>query len=103
MTATHARPEAGAGGSSAVQSRQGLPGRDVPGTSRKPDGRSRRPGGRGSGARDLLVLMLLPVPLVLAALPAAFAGGGTRRWFGGRGENERAEAQAAKDAAAEAF
>ncbi|WP_374105228.1 hypothetical protein [Streptomyces sp. Tu10] len=96
MTATHARPEAGAGGSSAVQSGQGLSGQDAP-------GRSRRPGGRGSGARDLLVLMLLPVPLVLAAVPAAFAGGGTRRWFGGRGENERAEAQAAKDAAAEAF
>lgn len=47
--------------------------------------------------------MLLPVPLLAAALPAAFAGGGTRRWFGGRGEGQRADAQAAKDAAAEAF
>jgi len=28
---------------------------------------------------------------------------GTRRWFGGRGENQRADAQAAKDAAAAAF
>lgn len=28
---------------------------------------------------------------------------GTRRWFGGRGENQRADAQAAKDAAASAF
>ncbi|MEU2996817.1 hypothetical protein [Streptomyces sp. NPDC006995] len=75
MTATNARPEAGAGASSAVRS-----------------------------GRDLLALMVLPVPLVLAALPAAFAGGGTRRWFGGRGaESQRAEAQAAKDAAAEAF
>jgi chromosome segregation ATPase len=37
------------------------------------------------------------------ALPAAFAGGGTRRWFGGRAEGQRAEAQAAKDAAAAAF
>ena len=36
-------------------------------------------------------------------LPAAFAGGGTRRWFGGRAEGLRAEAQAAKDAAAAAF
>ncbi|UQA98002.1 hypothetical protein K9S39_30350 [Streptomyces halobius] len=34
--------------------------------------------------------------------PAAFAGGGTRRWFG-RGESQRADAQAAKDAAAAAF
>lgn len=44
------------------------------------------------------------LPLVAAlALPAAFAGGGTRRWFGGRAENQRTEAQAAKDAAAAAF
>ncbi|MFJ4837196.1 hypothetical protein [Streptomyces sp. NPDC088746] len=57
----------------------------------------------GSAVRDALVLMLLPVPLVVAALPGAFAGGGTRRWFGGRGENQRADAQAAKDAAAAAF
>ncbi|WP_329211437.1 hypothetical protein OG257_26560 [Streptomyces sp. NBC_00683] len=71
MTATHARPQAKASGSSAV--------------------------------KDVLVLMLLPVPLIAAALPAAFAGGGTRRWFGGRGENQRAEAQAAKDEAAAAF
>ncbi|OKJ33317.1 hypothetical protein AMK22_20660 [Streptomyces sp. CB01580] len=46
---------------------------------------------------------MLPVPLLAAALPAAFAGGGTRRWFGGRGGNQRADAQAAKDAAAAAF
>ncbi|MEV4915757.1 hypothetical protein AB0K47_02895 [Streptomyces tirandamycinicus] len=45
----------------------------------------------------------MPLPLVVAALPAAFAGGGTRRWFGGRGDSRRAEAQAAKDAAAAAF
>ncbi|MEU5087954.1 hypothetical protein [Streptomyces sp. NPDC021356] len=44
----------------------------------------------------------LPLLAVLA-LPAAFAGGGTRRWFGGRAESQRAEAQAAKDAAASAF
>lgn len=53
--------------------------------------------------RDLLVLALLPLPLLALALPAAFAGGGTRRWFGGRSESQRAEAQAAKDAAAAAF
>ncbi|MEV7086894.1 hypothetical protein AB0O07_13495 [Streptomyces sp. NPDC093085] len=48
--------------------------------------------------------MLLPLPLLaVAALPAAFAGGGTRRWFGGRAENLRAEAQEAKDAAAASF
>ncbi|MFI2782598.1 hypothetical protein [Streptomyces sp. ALB3] len=57
----------------------------------------------GSAVRDVLVLMLLPVPLAVAAIPGAFAGGGTRRWFGGRGENQRADAQAAKDAAAAAF
>ncbi|WP_240203651.1 hypothetical protein [Streptomyces actuosus] len=53
-------------------------------------------------ARDALVLMGLPLVAALA-LPAAFAGGGTRRWFGGRAESQRAEAQAAKDAAAAAF
>ncbi|MFH9982941.1 hypothetical protein ACH4ND_27600 [Streptomyces sp. NPDC017179] len=58
--------------------------------------------GRTTAARDVLVLMGLPV-LALLALPAAFAGGGTRRWFGGRAETQRAEAQAAKDAAAAAF
>ncbi|MEU0394840.1 hypothetical protein ABZ208_19065 [Streptomyces sp. NPDC006208] len=55
------------------------------------------------GVRDVLTLVLLPLPLIVAALPATFAGGGTRRWFGGRGESQRAEAQAAKDAAAAAF
>ncbi|MFS4096535.1 hypothetical protein [Streptomyces sp. AF1A] len=52
--------------------------------------------------RDTLALMGLPL-LAALALPAAFAGGGTRRWFGGRAESQRAEAQAAKDAAAAAF
>ncbi|MFD9429779.1 hypothetical protein [Streptomyces sp. NPDC060002] len=52
--------------------------------------------------RDTLTLVALPLVAVLA-LPAAFAGGGTRRWFGGRAEGQRAEAQAAKDAAAAAF
>ncbi|MEW2545031.1 hypothetical protein AB0910_04495 [Streptomyces sp. NPDC047002] len=64
---------------------------------------------RGPGVfRDLCALVLLPVPLLVAAVPAALAsgGGGGRRWFGGgRGgsEQQRAAAQAAKDAAAEAF
>ncbi|MER7967512.1 hypothetical protein ABTX35_00590, partial [Streptomyces sp. NPDC096080] len=52
--------------------------------------------------RDTLSLLALPL-LVALALPGAFAGGGTRRWFGGGAENRRAEAQAAKDAAAAAF
>ncbi|MER8003712.1 hypothetical protein [Streptomyces sp. NPDC095613] len=56
-----------------------------------------------SAVRDVLTLALLPVPLIVSVVPHAFAGGGTRRWFGGRGENRRAEAQAAKDAAAAAF
>ncbi|OLZ69435.1 hypothetical protein AV521_18115 [Streptomyces sp. IMTB 2501] len=58
--------------------------------------------GGSSALRDTLTLMSLPV-LAALALPAAFAGGGTRRWFGGRAESQRAEAQAAKDAAAAAF
>jgi hypothetical protein len=52
--------------------------------------------------RDTLTLIALPLVAALA-LPDAFAGGGTRRWFGGRAESQRAEAQAAKDAAAAAF
>ncbi|WP_374214418.1 hypothetical protein [Streptomyces sp. Je 1-79] len=55
--------------------------------------------GRG---RALRLGVLLPL-FVLALLPAAFASGGNRRWFGGRGESQRAEAQAAKDDAAAAF
>ncbi|MFF7529459.1 hypothetical protein ACFZB2_10240 [Streptomyces bobili] len=51
---------------------------------------------------DALALAALPL-VAVALLPAAFAGGGTRRWFGGRAESQRAEAQAAKDAAAAAF
>ena len=62
----------------------------------------RATGARGAG-RDLLALVLLPLPLLALTLPASFAGGGTRRWFGGRAESQRAEAQAAKDAAAAAF
>ncbi|MEU4659046.1 hypothetical protein AB0G32_34800 [Streptomyces sp. NPDC023723] len=52
--------------------------------------------------RDALTLLALPL-LAAPALCAAFAGGGTRRWFGGRAENERAQAQTAKDDAAAAF
>ncbi|GGW39158.1 hypothetical protein GCM10010503_14270 [Streptomyces lucensis JCM 4490] len=55
-----------------------------------------------SGLRDVLTLVSLPV-LAAIGVSAAFAGGGTRRWFGGRSEGQRAEAQAAKDAAAAAF
>ncbi|MFI1888355.1 hypothetical protein [Streptomyces jumonjinensis] len=58
---------------------------------------------KASAVRDVLALMLLPVPLIGAAISGSFTGGGTRRWFGGRGESARAEAQAAKDAAAAAF
>ncbi|MER7834422.1 hypothetical protein ABTY98_00545 [Streptomyces sp. NPDC096040] len=52
--------------------------------------------------RDVLALVSLPLLAVLV-VPGAFAGGGTRRWFGGRADSQRAEAQAAKDAAANAF
>ncbi|WP_395482814.1 hypothetical protein [Streptomyces sp. KHY 26] len=58
--------------------------------------------GAAGALRGGLTLVALPVLLALA-LPASFAGGGTRRWFGGRAESQRAEAQAAKDAAAAAF
>ncbi|MFJ8080900.1 hypothetical protein ACIQ6Y_09715 [Streptomyces sp. NPDC096205] len=67
--------------------------------------RARRPARPALRAalRDTLTLAALPLALGLA-LPAAFAGGGgTRRWFGGRADSQRAEAQAAKDDAAAAF
>jgi hypothetical protein len=73
-------------------------------------GRRRTRTSWAGGLRDLCALALLPVPLLVAALPAALASGGNagggRRWFGGgRGgsEQQRAAAQAAKDAAAESF
>ncbi|MEG3626493.1 hypothetical protein [Streptomyces poriticola] len=68
-------------------------------TRRRHTGHGRR---RTGAVGDLLVLAGLPLIAVLA-LPAAFAGGGTRRWFGGRAEGQRAQAQAAKDDAAAAF
>ncbi len=61
-----------------------------------------RTGRTTRAALDTLTLVGLPL-LVALALPVSFAGGGTRRWFGGRAESQRAEAQAAKDAAAAAF
>lgn len=88
--------------------------RATPATPRRPHAPDRRPRpaadpGRPrtapalpAAARDVLTLVALPL-LAALALPAAFAGGGTRRWFGGRAESQRAEAQAAKDAAAAAF
>jgi hypothetical protein len=57
----------------------------------------------GGAVRDALTLVLLPLPLVAATVAGSFTGGGTRRWFGGRGESARADAQAARDAAAAAF
>ncbi|MER7181305.1 hypothetical protein ABT404_17800 [Streptomyces hyaluromycini] len=65
-------------------------------------GQSYSPPPRSGLLRDTLTLISLPL-LAALALPGAFAGGGTRRWFGGRAESQRAEAQAAKDAAAAAF
>ncbi|MFF1483857.1 hypothetical protein ACIGZH_08655 [Streptomyces sp. NPDC058319] len=75
----------------------------VPARRPRTPGRRARPGvGPAGRAVDVLALAALPL-LAALALPAAFAGGGTRRWFGGRAESQRAEAQAAKDAAASAF
>ncbi len=71
---------------------------------------SARQGRRGAAAlRDvralltLVTLVPLALPLLAATAPAAFARRRHARWFGGRGESLRAEAQAAKDAAAAAF
>ncbi|MFD8211297.1 hypothetical protein ACFV2S_33440 [Streptomyces sp. NPDC059695] len=62
------------------------------------------PGGTSARGGSSAFRLALALPLLVGALlPQAFAGGGTRRWFGGRGESQRAEAQAAKDAAAAAF
>lgn len=52
--------------------------------------------------KDVVALMALPL-LLAPVLAGAFAGGGTRRWFGGRTDDRRAQAQEAKDAAAQAF
>ncbi|MBO7938273.1 hypothetical protein ABZX99_20540 [Streptomyces antibioticus] len=65
--------------------------------------RPRARSGMLKSLQDTLTLVALPAVLLAPALSAAFAGGGTRRWFGGRAESQRAEAQAAKDAAAAAF
>ncbi|MFJ4711917.1 hypothetical protein [Streptomyces sp. NPDC088785] len=65
--------------------------------------RQRRGARRAGPLRDLLVLTLLPLPVLTAALGGAFSAGGTRKWFGGRSETQRAQAQEAKDAAAAAF
>ncbi|MGY5009731.1 hypothetical protein ACWCY6_16860 [Streptomyces sp. 900105755] len=72
----------------------------TPGQSYAPPPPPRR--GATAALRDALALMGLPLAALLV-VPGAFAGGGTRRWFGGRAESQRAEAQAAKDAAAAAF
>ncbi|WP_437129284.1 hypothetical protein [Streptomyces hydrogenans] len=61
-----------------------------------------RGGAASRGGSALRLAFALPL-LVAALVPHSYAGGGTRRWFGGRGESQRAEAQAAKDAAAAAF
>ncbi|WP_026250505.1 hypothetical protein [Streptomyces sp. ATexAB-D23] len=102
MTATHTQPQARAGGRG-VSSVAGAPGAiGMPGAIGAYAGRGRRRS-LGRDVRDVCLLVLAPLPLLAAALPLAVNGGGTRRWFGGRGEGQRAEAQAAKDAAAEAF
>lgn len=71
-------------------------------TDTQPHEQRERRRARGGPVRDVVAFMLLPLPLVVAMAPWSFAGGGTRRWFG-RGEGQRADAQAAKDAAAAAF
>ncbi|MEU7421763.1 coiled-coil domain-containing protein [Streptomyces antibioticus] len=74
-----------------------------PNSPSRPRARSGMSRGLRDTLNDTLALVALPAVLLAPALSAAFAGGGTRRWFGGRAEGQRAEAQAAKDAAAAAF
>jgi len=69
----------------------------------RPRAGARTPRNTPSPLRDTLTLLAALPLLTSLALPASFAGGGTRRWFGGRSEGMRVEAQAAKDAAAAAF
>ncbi|MEN3583029.1 hypothetical protein AAH978_02550 [Streptomyces sp. ZYX-F-203] len=90
MTATPSRPEPPVTAPNAVAGPRRAPG------GRPPEPRRAR---AGEGTRTLL---WLPV-LTALVLPASFTGGGTRRWFGGRAESQRARAQAAKDEAADAF
>ncbi|MFF3815637.1 hypothetical protein ACFYYD_03275 [Streptomyces bluensis] len=99
MTATPRRPDTPF---ASCAQHPACPRPERPSPDREAAGRRRGPSGAVGTARDLLTLAALPV-LAALALPAAFAGGGTRRWFGGRAESQRAEAQAAKDAAAAAF
>ncbi|MGK5531360.1 hypothetical protein [Streptomyces sp. URMC 129] len=54
-------------------------------------------------ARHFAASVLLPPLVLLAVLPAVFTGAGARRWGRSRVEELRAEAQGAKDAAADAF
>ncbi|MYW65432.1 hypothetical protein GTY65_15395 [Streptomyces sp. SID8379] len=73
-----------------------------PTAARRPEDTPSRPS-RPRPVRDFLTLTLLPLPILTAALGGAFNPGGTRRWFGGRAETQRVQAQEAKDAAAAAF
>ncbi|WCD96540.1 hypothetical protein PGH47_12980 [Streptomyces sp. HUAS 31] len=103
MTATPRQPKSPSVPRGRSRFARGLP-QAVPRVAPQPA--SRIAGRPRRALRDSLAdsLTLVALPLVVAlALPASFAGGGTRRWFGGRAESQRAEAQAAKDAAAAAF
>ncbi len=105
MTATPSRPYSPfAGPARPAHPRPHPPGfrRDRPPVRQVRPARSGRPPRTYVAVRDVLTLVALPL-LAALALPAAFAGGGTRRWFGGRSESQRAEAQAAKGAAAAPF
>ena len=102
QSGTHQSSTSGASVASGTSTGGPVPGPHGPVPAIPPSEPSTRPSRSFAAARDVLTLVALPV-LAALVLPAAFAGGGTRRWFGGRAEGQRAEAQAAKDAAAAAF
>ncbi|MYY79674.1 hypothetical protein GT044_00005, partial [Streptomyces sp. SID335] len=93
MTATPSQPytpdsRAGVGSAPGTGRAQGAAGVSAARAPRPFRRRARR--GPLHDTLALVTAVTLSLPLLALAVPAAFAGGGTRRWFGGRGESLRA-------------